>query len=533
MRRINGTRRFARSGVLAIAALVLAICALVVAPAGAGVSAPVFVQQAAGHGAAVTSLAVTPGSGVTSGNRLVVVAGVWSSSGATTAHVSDSAGNTYVELLHFKASDGTEMSVWTAPITSGGGTKPTVTVTPSAKADVGVAVSEYSGLSSVGDASVVDQLADSTGTTSSAATVSSGPTAATASGNELALGMYVDSGFGDSLTAGSGWTQRSSVSKTSDMEVLTEDQALASAGATPNASVGTGAHTIWLMATVVLKAASSGPATAPAAPTGVSATAGNASATVSWNAPSNGGSLITSYTVTPYAGSTALTPTTVTGTPPTTNATISGLTNGTSYTFTVTATNAIGTGPPSSPSNAVTPSNNPAPVFVQQAAGHGAAVTSLAVTPGSGVTSGNRLVVVAGVWSSSGATTAHVSDSAGNTYVELLHFKASDGTEMSVWTAPITSGGGTKPTVTVTPSAKADVGVAVSEYSGLSSVGDASVVDQLADSTGTTSSAATVSSGPTAATASAMSLRLACMSTRDLVTASTAGVGLDAAFERL
>ncbi len=114
------------------------------------------------------------------------------------------------------------------------------------------------------------------------------------------------------------------------MEVLTEDQALASAGATPNASVGTGAHTIWLMATVVLKAASSGPATAPAAPTGVSATAGNASATVSWNAPSNGGSLITSYTVTPYAGSTALTPTTVTGTPPTTNATISGLTNGTS-----------------------------------------------------------------------------------------------------------------------------------------------------------------------------------------------------------
>ena len=508
MRRINGTRRFARSGVLAIAALVLAICALVVAPAGAGVSAPVFVQQAAGHGAAVTSLAVTPGSSVASGNRLVVVAGVWSSAGATTAHVSDSAGNTYVELLHFKASDGTEMSVWTAPITSGGGTKPTVTVTPSAKADVGVAVSEYSGLSSVGDASVVDQLADSTGTTSSAATVSSGPTAATASGNELALGMYVDSGFGDSLTAGSGWTQRSSVSKTSDMEVLTEDQALASAGATPNASVGTGAHTIWLMATVVLKAASSGPATAPAAPTGASATAGNASATVSWNAPSNGGSLITSYTVTPYAGSTALTPTTVTGTPPTTNATISGLTNGTSYTFTVTATNAIGTGPPSSPSNAVTPSNNPAPVFVQQAAGHGAAVTSLAVTPGSSVASGNRLVVVAGVWSSAGATTAHVSDSAGNTYVELLHFKASDGTEMSVWTAPITSGGGTKPTVTVTPSAKADVGVAVSEYSGLSSVGDASVVDQLADSTGTTSSAATVSSGPTAATASGNELAL-------------------------
>ncbi|MEZ2390128.1 polysaccharide deacetylase family protein, partial [bacterium RCC_150] len=38
--------------------------------------------------------------------------------------------------------------------------------------------------------------------------------------------------------------------------------------------------------------------TAPAAPTGVTATAGNASATVSWTAPANGGSPITSYSVT-------------------------------------------------------------------------------------------------------------------------------------------------------------------------------------------------------------------------------------------
>ena len=41
---------------------------------------------------------------------------------------------------------------------------------------------------------------------------------------------------------------------------------------------------------------------APAAPTGVTATAGDGSATVSWTAPSNGGSPITAYTVTPYAG---------------------------------------------------------------------------------------------------------------------------------------------------------------------------------------------------------------------------------------
>ena len=56
-------------------------------------------------------------------------------------------------------------------------------------------------------------------------------------------------------------------------------------------------------------------ATAPGAPTGVSATAGNGSATVSWTAPDNGGSAITSYTVTPYIGSAAQTPVTVTGEP--------------------------------------------------------------------------------------------------------------------------------------------------------------------------------------------------------------------------
>ena len=49
--------------------------------------------------------------------------------------------------------------------------------------------------------------------------------------------------------------------------------------------------------------------TAPDAPTGVSAQAGNGAATVTWTAPANaGGSPITSYRITPHAGATALTP---------------------------------------------------------------------------------------------------------------------------------------------------------------------------------------------------------------------------------
>src|SRR6202040_1841380 len=68
---------------------------------------------------------------------------------------------------------------------------------------------------------------------------------------------------------------------------------------------------------------------------------------------SNGGSAITGYRVTPYIGTTAQTVSTFATTA--TSQPITGLTNGTTYTFTVAATNVVGTGPDSSASNAVTP----------------------------------------------------------------------------------------------------------------------------------------------------------------------------------
>ena len=95
--------------------------------------------------------------------------------------------------------------------------------------------------------------------------------------------------------------------------------------------------------------------TAPGQVTNVNATAGYASASLSWNAPTSGDP-VTTYTITPYIGSTAQTPTTVTGNPAPTTAVVSGLTNGTTYTFTVTASNPAGSGPESAQSNAVTPS---------------------------------------------------------------------------------------------------------------------------------------------------------------------------------
>jgi hypothetical protein len=120
----------------------------------------------------------------------------------------------------------------------------------------------------------------------------------------------------------------------------------------------------------------------------VIATPGNAAATVTWTAPGSGGSAITSYTVTPYLAGVAQATTSVTGSPPATTATVTGLTNGSSYTFTVTATNAVGTGKPSSPSNAVTPSATAVPTFVQQASTHAASASSLSVTPSAPLGSG-------------------------------------------------------------------------------------------------------------------------------------------------
>ena len=103
--------------------------------------------------------------------------------------------------------------------------------------------------------------------------------------------------------------------------------------------------------------ASAIPFGAPSPPPTVTAQAGNASAVVTWTPGSDNGSPITSYVVTPYAAWVAQTPQTFLSTA--TSQTITGLTNGTYYTFTVSAVNAAGTGQHSSGSSPVTPSSLP------------------------------------------------------------------------------------------------------------------------------------------------------------------------------
>jgi YVTN family beta-propeller protein len=97
------------------------------------------------------------------------------------------------------------------------------------------------------------------------------------------------------------------------------------------------------------------PAVPPDAPSYVAAVRGDGEATVWWGAPlSDGGLPITGYTVTsdPDGAMCGWTMGTL-------ECAVPGLTNGTPYTFTVTATNSVGTGPASDPSNPVTPSVTP------------------------------------------------------------------------------------------------------------------------------------------------------------------------------
>lgn len=137
----------------------------------------------------------------------------------------------------------------------------------------------------------------------------------------------------------------------------------------------------------VLKGAGVWP-TAPNAPTSVSATVGGSSSVVSFTASTDAGSsAITGYRVTS-------TPDGVTATGGASPITITGLTNGTAYTFTVAAQNAVGFSSESASSNSVTP------VQPQQVAYPNAGTYSFVVP--AGLNPNTLAVVLVGAGGSSG-----------------------------------------------------------------------------------------------------------------------------------
>jgi hypothetical protein len=121
--------------------------------------------------------------------------------------------------------------------------------------------------------------------------------------------------------------------------------------------------------------------TVPSAPRALTAVPGNHQATITWLAPvTTGGSAITSYTVTSTTGTHTCSPVSLGHL----GCTVKGLTDGVSYDFTVVAHNAIGTSPPSTPSNVVVPAEAPGKPTKVVAKGGDAKATVTWVAPTTG-----------------------------------------------------------------------------------------------------------------------------------------------------
>lgn len=200
------------------------------------------------------------------------------------------------------------------------------------------------------------------------------------------------------------------------------------------------------------------PPTVPGAPTNVSASPGDGFASVSWTPPaSNGGSPIISYTVTAFAGG-APAGITVTAGGGATGALLLGLTNGVAYTFSVHATNAIGNGPESAQSAAVTPAGGsdmsitmtgPASVIAGGNAVYSVVVTNLGPSNAQAVTMSDV---------ATGATVSSVGTTQGAC--------TTVGTSITCNLGPVAAGNSVTVTVTLKPTAQ------VSNQASVQSAGD-------------------------------------------------------------
>jgi Fibronectin type III domain len=303
--------------------------------------------QAAGASTAALTL---PAHTVTTGDTVLVSIGDRVSGGTTISTVVDSNNASNVFTLIPSAAGGTSPirgEVWKCASVIGGSM--VLVITPvSAVSTCEARASEWSGLGAV------DKVVVATGTAPASATAT---TAATTVAGDLVYATIVGSGsptYGTRAFTPTGtdfYKPDTAEQGSGSLNSLLETSATLAGGTSTEQYSATITGTLtWVCIVVAIKGASAG-ATAPDTITGVSASPGDASALVTWNVPANNGAAIDLYTGTGSPGGNF----TVSGSPPTPSTTVTGLTNGTPYTWTLTAHNSAGTSGASAASTAVTP----------------------------------------------------------------------------------------------------------------------------------------------------------------------------------
>ena len=187
--------------------------------------------------------------------------------------------------------------------------------------------------------------------------------------------------------------------------------------------------------------------TVPTSPT-LSGAASSTSVVLSWNVPLNGGSAITGYKLTRITGGT--TPTSVTTTTTLTTANITALTNGTTYTFSVIAVNAVGDSVASS-SISLIPGTVPASPTLSGAVASRSVVLSWNVPSNGGLAiTGYRVSSINGNVSTTSTTTTIKGLTNGTPYIftvvainsigDSLPSASISATPVIIWTAAMSAG---------------------------------------------------------------------------------------------
>jgi len=236
------------------------------------------------------------------------------------------------------------VEVWYYPDNPGGISS--AAFTSSSCAGSASQLSEWSGAALSG---ALDQTGTATASSAKSITVSSA--ASTAVGGELGVTLFKASATQSSYTAGSGWSHL--YTDTTNERVSDDNLSLAVGTASEKETGSASAKWVAVLATF------EPPPQLPGPVSNLTAVAGANQATVSWTAPSSGGAVST-YVITALSGGVAARNTTAIPSS-STSTTISGLTAGGAYKFSVYGVNVTGSGASVTTASSITPTGTATP----------------------------------------------------------------------------------------------------------------------------------------------------------------------------